>query len=156
LRFQLEEKIARELSRKGPPIAIGAPGEDLPPVGAYRQYCSEAEWQGVVLSRMAEAQAVAVVASQTKWLSWELDQIVRNNHVGKCMIFFPPLEPAAHAERVDAVLRAISAFLPPGEPILALGLVALLFRPSGSVIAVVDPKQAKQSYALAAQAGLSP
>ncbi len=153
-RFQLEDCLARELSRKGPPVAIGAPGELLPPVGAYRQYCSEDEWRAVVLSRMAEAQAVVVIASQTKWLSWELDQIVRNNHIGKCMIFFPPLTPDAHADRVEAVLRAISPNAP--ADIAASGLVALLFHPSGPVTAVVDQKQSKQSYVLAVQAGLAP
>jgi hypothetical protein len=153
LRFQLEEKIARELSRKGPPIAIGAPGETLPPVGAYRQYCSEAEWQAVVLSRIAEARAVVVIASQTKWVSWELDQIVRNKHIGKCMIFFPPLTPDVHAKRVETVLRAISPDA--SADIAAFGVVALLFHPSGHITAVVDQKQAKQSYVLAAQAGLA-
>jgi len=156
LRFVLEEALAKELSRKGPPIAIGAPGEVLPPIGAYRQYCGEAEWQGVVLERMSEAQSIVVIASETRWLSWELEQIAKNNYVEKCMLFFPPLEPFAHADRVTAVSRAISSFLPPAASttITAPGLVALLFGSSNSITALFDKTQSKESYILAVQAGL--
>src|SRR4051794_1892866 len=47
---RLEETIGEELTRAGPFVAIGKPGERLPQMGAHRLYVADSQWQELVSS----------------------------------------------------------------------------------------------------------
>jgi len=75
-RVRLEEAIAGELSRFGPFVAIGEPGERLPDLGAARSYFSDGEWQAAVLDWIGRARTIVVIAGKTRSVRWELQQVV--------------------------------------------------------------------------------
>src|SRR5262249_33990786 len=55
-----EELICQVFKQIGPVIAIGRPGEHLPPIGASRFYYSDDEWQDEVKKLMKGAQVIVV------------------------------------------------------------------------------------------------
>jgi hypothetical protein len=64
-------------------IAIGRPGESIPPLGAARMYIEDADWQSTVSSLMEKATAVVILlfthnadtqAPPPPGLRWELEE----------------------------------------------------------------------------------
>ena len=84
-----EENLTRVLSELGPVIAIGQPGERLPPLGASRMYTNGDAWQGAVSALMSNVAVVVVKAGVTKGLSWEISQIVQKVNPRRTLIALP-------------------------------------------------------------------
>ncbi|MFC1824388.1 hypothetical protein ACFL9T_16895 [Thermodesulfobacteriota bacterium] len=74
LPITFEEFIVQPLERYGPVVAIGRPGDELPPLGAYREYVAE-DWQGRVRELLDATQMIVVVLDDTPGLQWELEQV---------------------------------------------------------------------------------
>ena len=87
----LEEVIAEVLSDFGPVIAIGRPGEALPPVGASREYVPSDQWEDTVSTHMREARWIAVVLGTTEGLEVEFRKIREHSHIHKVILVFPPV-----------------------------------------------------------------
>lgn len=66
-----EEQLKEILSKFGPVIAIGQPGEELPSLGAARFYVSDDEWQTVITNLMSRAHLVVLRIGFTKGFWWE-------------------------------------------------------------------------------------
>jgi hypothetical protein len=96
-RKRLEETIGAELTRAGPFVAIGKPGERLPQIGAHRLYVGDADWQNVVTSYIARAEPIILIAGKTTWVQWELANIVALGRMNRLLIVFSG---SADAERV--------------------------------------------------------
>jgi hypothetical protein len=84
-----EENLRRVLSELGPVIAIGQPGERLPPLGAARMYVNGDDWQSTVSGLMSNAAVVIVKAGVTEGLSWEISQIVQKVNPRRTLIALP-------------------------------------------------------------------
>ena len=56
-----EETLVHTLRHIGPVIAVGRPGESLPPMGAARLYIDSGDWQAEVARLMEAARAVVLV-----------------------------------------------------------------------------------------------
>ncbi len=69
-----EQPLLDVLSEIGPVVAVGQPGEWLPPPGIARLYVDEEGWQDKVLEIMERARLVFFLAGSTPGLSWELKQ----------------------------------------------------------------------------------
>jgi len=69
-----EEFIVSPLTGYGPVIAIGRPTEELPPLGAHREYVA-VDWQGRVNELLGLAQIIVVILDNTPGLQWELEQL---------------------------------------------------------------------------------
>jgi hypothetical protein len=74
-----EEALARVLRDAGPFVAIGKPGEELPPIGASRLYSAEAArrgwtWQEIVRDLLGRAALIVVAPGVTEGLTWEVRQ----------------------------------------------------------------------------------
>ena len=69
---QHEEAVVRELRKVGPVIAIGRPGEPLPPLGAARFYVDDAHWKAKVADVVRVAQLVVWTTGVTEGLRWEI------------------------------------------------------------------------------------
>ena len=69
-----EENFVEALQGIGPVIAIGRPGEVLPPLGARRLYVDDAEWQARVIGLMGQARLVAFMIGTGSGLWWEVEQ----------------------------------------------------------------------------------
>ncbi len=66
-----EERIAGALKPFGRVVAVGSPGESLPPAGAHRMYLPADAWQDTVADLMQCAQLVVVAAGASLVMSPE-------------------------------------------------------------------------------------
>ncbi len=106
-RKRLEAAIADELSRLGPFIAIGQPGERLPRLGAARAYFSDDEWQSAVIDWISRARLIVMIAGRTPWVQWELRQIVRAGQLGKLLLLLPPGPAEDRRHRIELICEAL-------------------------------------------------
>ena len=85
-----EEFVVGFFSRFGPVIAIGRPGEFLPPVGAAREYVGDDQWQERVKELIRQSRAILIVPGRTAGIRWELRTLAETGELGKVIIVFPP------------------------------------------------------------------
>jgi hypothetical protein len=90
-RLTEEEIIANELSRIGPCVAVGSPGERLPALGMARRYYENDEWQEGVKKLMQSAELVVMRATSgvTPGFLWELERAVEIVDPKKLLIILP-------------------------------------------------------------------
>ncbi|MGH4028705.1 hypothetical protein ACQB60_07190 [Actinomycetota bacterium Odt1-20B] len=67
-----EKKMAGAFSWTGPLVAVGAPGEKLPPLGAVRTYMPSSHWKVPVRKLMIEARVVFLILGKGNGTMWEL------------------------------------------------------------------------------------
>ena len=85
-----EEALTEVLQTAGPVIAIGRPGESLPPLGASRTYVSDNEWQIKVHDLAASSSYLVIIMDKTDGVQWEIEHIVPLFSKRKVLIVFPP------------------------------------------------------------------
>lgn len=98
----LEELISSVLSRVGPVVAIGLPGEILPPAGAAREWATDATWQQRVEALLRECQLVVMVVGETNGedgLAWEVRKVFEMGLWSKLVLVAPPLSEVEVRER---------------------------------------------------------
>jgi hypothetical protein len=98
-RKRLEEIIGEQLTRTGPFVAIGKPGERLPQLGANRLYLGDSEWQTVVQSYISRSDLIIVIAGKTHWVRWELTNVLGHDRIAGLLIVFPRITDADRNER---------------------------------------------------------
>jgi hypothetical protein len=86
-----EELIVEPLQHLGPVIAIGRPGERVPPMGAARVYVGN-EWRDVVHSHLQNAQLVLLFAGTTPNFTWEITKVFRNEPFVPILLMLPFFE----------------------------------------------------------------
>ena len=84
-----EGEIAEIVSRIGPFVAVGRPGESLSYFGAARVSLQHADWQDGVRQLMATAQLVFLRIGGSPGLLWELDEAVRTVRPEKLVLLIP-------------------------------------------------------------------
>jgi hypothetical protein len=85
-----EHVLAKILQETGPFIAIGRPGDTLPPFGgASRFYVEDENWRQVVADLLDRAALVVLRAGKTEGLSWEVSQCRARLSTGKLAILVP-------------------------------------------------------------------
>jgi hypothetical protein len=90
-----EEHLANIFRKLGPCIAIGIPGEQLPPLGMARMHLPEEEWQAKVQELLSRARAVVLRAGHTKNFWWEVDQAIKLVRPERLLFLLPfPTHPA--------------------------------------------------------------
>ena len=87
--FSPEQELAEIVTRVGPVIAIGKPGEPLPELGAARLYVGDADWKAKVTDMMARSRLVIIRTGSTPNLQWEIEQTM--THVPRRQILFVSL-----------------------------------------------------------------
>jgi hypothetical protein len=80
--------LGKYLSKIGPYVAIGRPGEPLPELGAHRIYVG-AEWEEEVLALLRRARLVVIRAGTTRGLRWELGQVMAAVEPSKVLVILP-------------------------------------------------------------------
>lgn len=123
------------LNALGPLIAIGNPGEKLPHIGAARALFPEGEWQPAVLRFMDEAIFIAMIAGDTRWISWELERIVEKGGERKLAIVLPPSKYPGRWQNVLAAL-AKTRWAPALQSIDPADLLLAQLRADGSILVV--------------------
>jgi hypothetical protein len=87
---QFEASILGPLSVVGSVVAIGAPTDAMPRLGASRLYCGDRDWKEVVGHLMNEATFRVIVAGDKYWLSWEFNELVRRHDLQNVVVVIPP------------------------------------------------------------------
>jgi hypothetical protein len=118
----VEQNLQIALSMLGPVDAIGNPTDlgphgtvlTLPPPGVRKFYVDHPDWQKEVLSRIGEAQLIALVPGDDfhpdKGFMWELRQIKRLAAPDRVVFFIP------HGERYYTKFKQATASLLPDLP----------------------------------------
>jgi len=87
---RLEERLAKTVAPLGPLIAVGAPSEPVPELGAARTYLPTDTWQSTVTELVDAAQLILLVAGPTRSVQWELETIVDRNAWPRLVFVMPP------------------------------------------------------------------
>lgn len=153
-RYRLEEVVVSRISYLGPPVAIGMPGERLPPLGALRDYYRDDEWQSAVLNWLARADLIVVIVGKSPGALWELNHIARNHLVLRTVLLFPPdHEPTIRSARWAAVTSVFDN-TPWSEALSRIEpkhLLAISFAPSSGVQPIYGVELNQTAYDIAIQ-----
>lgn len=84
-----EEQIVGALSPIGPVVALGQPGETLPPIGAARLYFDEQSWKSGVASIVRRATLNVLFADDTESVLWEFSELQRIASPAHVMLLVP-------------------------------------------------------------------
>lgn len=101
-----EEVATGPLSRYGPVVAIGRPGEPLPPLGALREYVGD-NWQSRVRELLSLAAIIVIVVDDTPGLLWELKTVVDSKLHERLILLMPPDEAAPPDGKRTALAEAL-------------------------------------------------
>ena len=104
---RLEESLAWDVRGIGPFVAIGAPTEALPQLGAARAYLSDDTWQSTVIRWVDLAGLIILAIGPTEWIRWELDTIVERDALSKLIILMPAGRPEDRAARWQQVTSGL-------------------------------------------------
>ncbi|MFQ5624098.1 MAG: hypothetical protein ACE5FS_11955 [Paracoccaceae bacterium] len=96
----------------GPFVAIGAPGEKLPPLGAARLYLAGRNWKQKVSELLRQAELVLVYGGETPGLGWEVSRVRKMLHPSRVTIMVPNDAASYEAFRMIARKKA-NLNLPP-------------------------------------------
>jgi hypothetical protein len=84
-----EQKICGALEWAGSPIAVGVPGEQLPPDGAARFYLPRHDWHATVTTMMVRARLVVLILGDSDGVAWELAEALRVVRPQRLMLVVP-------------------------------------------------------------------
>jgi hypothetical protein len=70
-------------------VAIGRPGEPLPPWGAYRLYVPGDEWKRQVATLISIASVIVVRCGQSEALRWEVEQLEQAAKLDRTLFLLP-------------------------------------------------------------------
>lgn len=106
--FSLERTIYRAvLTARLAGVAVGAPGENLPPLGFHRLYFDDASWQDAVSDLIGKSAVVLVDCAPTKWVAWELKEIARRDAISKLVLLNHARTASERAANLDFALKAL-------------------------------------------------
>jgi hypothetical protein len=123
--LRLEEALAFMIRGLGPFLAVGEPGEGLPQLGAARAYLADDKWQAQVSAWIRAARFIVMQCGPTKWIHWEMQNIIANERIGHLLLVLPPgRKPGSKADRDrrlrwDNIVRSLEA-TPYGPALKAL------------------------------------
>ena len=95
-----EQRVAAQMNRLGPLIAIGRPGEKLPALGAARFYVSDELWQAKVADVVRASQLVIWTTGVSEGLRWEISHLIESVPPERLVLWAHP-----HLLRVGAAER---------------------------------------------------
>jgi len=158
IRPRLEEFLVNRVSRLGPAVAIGLPGERVPPLGALRAYYADDQWQGAVLGWMQRSYAIVVLGGISQHVLWELREVLRRDLAGRLVLIIPP-DAALDARRTRwSVLRHVAQRTPWEASLASLAperLLAVVFDRGGRVLAIEGSTEHQSDYEFALQVAVS-
>jgi hypothetical protein len=155
--IRMEEALAVRLRDFGPFLAVGEPGEGLPQLGAARAYLSDDQWQAAVLNWIKESRLIAMLCGPTRWIHWEMQNIIQFNRLDRVLLLLPPGRKPDSAtarrrqERWDNIVRSLEE-TPYASTLRQLAIDDILlvqFRRDGGVRVFRSAGDLVQDYELA-------
>ena len=86
----LEELVVSNLTEYGPVVALGNPSDEMPPVGAAREYARDGDWRASVEALMEAAAFIVVALDFSPNVRWEIETIRNRSWLSKTLILLPP------------------------------------------------------------------
>lgn len=87
--FTEEEQLAKMMNDLGPVVAIGAPEETLPLLGAARMYVKDPKWHEVALDLVGRARVIIMRIGASPGFWWEFETVVRSTRPEKLVLLIP-------------------------------------------------------------------
>ena len=87
-----EEALAERLSALGEMVAVGRPGEPLPPIGVPRIYRDDETWRAAVLDLMRRSRLTFLVYGASPGLRWEISSAIENVPAERLLFLFQTRE----------------------------------------------------------------
>lgn len=85
-----EQVLVDTFETLGPVVAIGQPGESLPPSGSIRLYVDDEHWQAKVAELIERSCLVVIQArGRSQGMFWELDHVFKRVPFKRTMLAFP-------------------------------------------------------------------
>jgi hypothetical protein len=82
-----EEYLAEAMGAQiGPFLALGGPLDELPPLGAARDYAEDADWQTRFMTLAQAARAIVLVPGTSDALKWELHTLLNAGLAAKLLV----------------------------------------------------------------------
>jgi hypothetical protein len=137
-----EQKLARRLSRAGPVIAIGRPGERLPPLGAARFYVTDELWQQKVADVAKASQLVVWTSGVSEGLRWEIAHLLADVPAQKLVLWAHPhltVEGAAREAEWSLFRTTLGGLFPKPLP-ATLGATELFVFAADGTPVPVEPR----------------
>jgi hypothetical protein len=138
--YTYEEELEHIFGPLGPFIALGAPGDQIRPLGAARAYVRDEDWKDQIRAFVERAQVVLVALDHTDNLLWELREVLQEQIRPYVILLMPDFEADPHNphERSQAWRQNTStarrAF--PFLPAISTKTAGLAFSPSGDPIRI--------------------
>jgi hypothetical protein len=149
----VDELLTERYTYAGPVIAIGKPGDKLPPLGAAREYLADKDWHGVVAKLMEEARAIVMTSDHTPGVSWEIEHARECGFLGKSVILIPP----EHHRDVDLAVKTLALLALDGSvrlEQLPAPPVAIIPGPDGGAVVACSNRVDSHTYDLVLRVGL--
>ncbi len=109
--FTEEEQLAKMMNDIGPMVAIGAPEETLPLLGAARMYVDNAKWHEAALDLAARAALTVMRIGSSPGFWWEFESVVQRIRPEKLVLLIPRNQALYEAFRL-ASCKLIPTVLP--------------------------------------------
>jgi hypothetical protein len=109
----VEGTLAQVMDEVGPFVAVGRPGDQLPPLGASRSYRRDVDWQSYVVGLLDRAALVILLAGRTQGLAWELRQCAQRITPERLVVLVPNTRASYDAFQATAQAAGIPLTLPP-------------------------------------------
>ncbi len=148
-----ESSLASVLGEVGPVIAVGRPGERLPPQGGARLYLSEESWQPTVRDLMTRAALTVLSAGTSPGVLWELARAVELVQPTRFLIAVPQTLRSDDAEKWKSFCALAAEAMPHPLPARLDGATFISFDSDWKPFVVVPPPKSK-SNPLAPRAGI--
>lgn len=82
-----EEYLAEAMdSQIGPFLALGGPLDELPPLGAFRDYAEDADWETRFMALAQTARAIVLIPGSSDALRWELRTLLDAGMAAKSFV----------------------------------------------------------------------
>lgn len=109
----LEWALCDVMDDVGPFVAIGRPGDTIPPLGASRAYIKDKNWKNYVTGLLDRSALVVLLAGRTAGLKWELGQCGRRIDPERVVVLIPKEREAYEQFRTNVQDSGIPIDLPP-------------------------------------------
>jgi hypothetical protein len=84
-----EEQLGQVMTEIGPFVAVGAPRESLPELGAARLYVADSEWHQAVENLLERARLVVLRVGRSPGFWWELETSLRARQPEQLLLLVP-------------------------------------------------------------------
>jgi hypothetical protein len=126
----IDEILLEEGTVHGPVIALGRPGQSVPPYGAARGHFADVDWQRAVKDLSQSSLCIVLCVGGSAGVAWEIAEIGKEEFADKLLVLFPPEaeKKARNFALLDVIATGLPAFAAPIEAAKAQ------LRPSEKVI----------------------